>query len=383
MAAQKVPFFVPFIDEEENHAVIEAIRSHWLTTGPRCVEFEAALAAYLGGDVHVVSVNSATAGLHLALEAIGIGPGDEVLVPTLTFTATAEVVRYLGASAVLVDVDPETLGMDFDAAALKVTPATKAVMPVHFAGLPISTVQLECFAADHDLKVVEDAAHALSASAGGIRIGRSNSAAIVFSFYANKTITTGEGGAIATRDGNLAQRMRVMRTHGIDRDASARFSGGSWEYDVIAPGYKYNLTDIAAALGIVQLRKADRARDLRSAMAKEYIASLADLPLKLPNSGDKSVVHAWHIFPVALTDDAALGRDEVIEKLREAGIGTSVHYRPLHRMTYWAETSVRVGETFPVADRHFDRTLTLPLFPGMSSAEQGYVIQTLRSILEQ
>ena len=383
MSQLKVPFFVPFFDDTEAEAVIQTIKSNWLTSGPKCTEFEAAISAYLGDpDIHVITVNSATSGLHLALEALGIGPGDEVLMPTLTFTATAEVVRYLGATPVFVDVDAATLNIDFEAAAEKITPATKAIMPVHFAGLPVDMAVLSKFAADHDLGVVEDAAHALSASCDGDSIGSSKSDAIVFSFYANKTMTTGEGGAVATRDAALAARMRVMRTHGIDRDASDRFKGGSWEYDVVAPGFKYNMTDVAAALGVVQLGKADLARDLRSARAMDYHNALSDLPLILPNPGSNRMVHAWHIFPIALSDDAPIDRDALVAKMREAGIAISVHYKPLHRLTYWAETAVAEGDSFPVADRHFANTVTLPLFPGMTEAQQTYVIETLRAALE-
>ncbi len=383
MDKQTVPFFVPFFDEDEAQEVVKTIKSNWLTSGPKCAEFEAEIGKYLGDpDIHVITVNSATSGLHLALEALGIGPGDEVLMPTLTFTATAEVVRYLGAKPVFVDVIADTLNIDLALAEAKVSLATKAIMPVHFAGLPVDMDEVFAFAEKHDLGVVEDAAHAFSATSDGAPIGCSKSDAIVFSFYANKTMTTGEGGAIVTRNTKLAQRMRVMRTHGIDRDATDRFTGDNWEYDVVAPGFKYNLTDIAAALGVVQLRKADTARDLRAAHATEYLNALSDLPLVLPNPGTNRVVHAWHIFPIALSENAPIDRDTLVEQLRAAGISISVHFKPLHRLTYLAETAVAEGDSFPVADRHFDNTVTLPLFPGMTSAQRQHVIAALRTCLK-
>lgn len=376
----KVPFFEPFTDHREVEAVSEVIRSHWLTSGPNCQAFENALAEYVGGGVEAIVVNSATAGLHLALEAIGLQPGDEVLVPTLTFTATAEVVRYLGARPILVDSDPVTLNIDLALAATKVGPKTRAIMPVHFAGLPCDMPELAKFAETHNLAVVEDAAHALTAEYAGKKIGDSDNAVSVFSFYANKTMTTGEGGAIVTKDPALAARMRVMRTHGIDRDASNRFKGGSWEYDVVAPGFKYNMTDIAAAMGIVQLDKADQARQLRNDAALVYLELLKDLPLWLPAVAPSDTLHAWHIFPVALLDDFPATREETIEALKQAGIGVSVHYRPLHRMTYWSENWTDADDQFPVADRHYECSLTLPLFPTISREQQQYVADTLKKL---
>ncbi|WP_417258667.1 DegT/DnrJ/EryC1/StrS family aminotransferase [Celeribacter sp.] len=379
---EPVPFFIPFTDSTEANAVLDTIQSHWLTSGPRCRKFEEALAAYVGPGVEVVTVNSATAGLHLALDAVGIGPGDEVLLPTLTFTATAEVVRYLGAVPVFVDVDPQTLNIDLAAAEAKVTNKSRAIMPVHFAGLPCNMNELGDLAARHNLHLIEDAAHALSASQGDKRIGAFESAATVFSFYANKTITTGEGGAVATRDPDLAKRMRVMRTHGIDRDVSERFRTSSWQYDVIAPGFKYNMTDIAAAMGIEQLKKADTARDLRHARAVSYLERLADLPLYLPAPGPNEDAHAWHIFPIRVKREAPVSRNELAAAFSKAKIGFSVHYRPLHQMSYWAEKFVSPQDSFPVADEHFDTTLSLPLFPGMTDAQQDRVVEVLRNCLK-
>ncbi len=252
-----LPFARPDITEAEIEAVAETMRSGWLTTGPNATAFEREFAEFLGTDAHAVAVNSATAGLHLAFEAIGVGPGDEVLVPTWTFTATAEAVRYLGGDPVLVDVDPATLCIDLADAARKVTDRTVAVAPVHYAGLAVPNAALTAFAARHGLRVVEDAAHAFPTVNEGTLIGAHGHAATVYSFYATKTMTTGEGGMVLTPDPELAARMRTMRLHGINRDVFDRYSSTrpSWHYDVVAPGYKYNLTDTAAAMGRVQLRR--------------------------------------------------------------------------------------------------------------------------------
>lgn len=256
-AAHFLPFARPDISEAEVRAVIDALRSGWVTTGPKARAFEEAFSHFLGGAVQAIAVNSATAGLHLALEALGIGPGDEVIAPTLTFTATVEVVRYLGADPVLVDVDPLTLNIDPAKIRAAVTPRTKAIMPVHYGGLSCNMDAILTIAREHGLKVVEDAAHALPTTCQGQLVGQLASDVTVFSFYANKTITTGEGGMAVTRNPQLADRMRVMRLHGMSRDAFDRFTSKTpaWYYEVVAPGFKYNLTDIAAALGLVQLQR--------------------------------------------------------------------------------------------------------------------------------
>ena len=254
-----LPFALPDIGEDEIAEVVDTLRSGWVTTGPKARRFEDDFSAFLGDpSLHSLAVNSATAGLHLALEALGIGPGDEVITTTHTFTATAEVVRYLGADVVLVDIDPATLCIDVNAVEAAITPRTKAVIPVHYGGLAADMQALLPLARKHGLKVVEDAAHALPTTCGGKLVGTLESDACVFSFYANKTITTGEGGMVVTRDAALAARVKVMRLHGISRDAFDRFTAKvpSWYYEIVAPGFKYNLTDIAAALGIHQLRRA-------------------------------------------------------------------------------------------------------------------------------
>ena len=333
--------------------------------------------------MQAIAVNSATAGLHLALEAIGIGPGDEVIAPTLTFTATVEVARYLGADAKLVDVDPVTLNIDPACIEAAITPRTRAILPVHYGGLACDMAAIFDIARRHGLQVVEDAAHALPTTSQGTMVGQLPSAAAVFSFYANKTMTTGEGGMVVTRNERLAQRMRVMRLHGISRDAFDRFSSRTpaWYYEIVAPGFKYNLTDTAAALGRVQLQRLPAFLARRRQLAARYLAELRDLPLVLPADAPAGETHAWHLFVLRLSDAARVTRDEVIQRLSDAGIGTSVHYVPLHRQPYWRDRYGLTPEQFPVAEAAYQRMFSIPLFTAMSDDEQARVIGALRAAL--
>ena len=378
-----VPFARPDIGEAEIDAVARALRSGWVTTGPETRAFEQEFAAYLGSGVQAVAVNSATAGLHLALEAIGIGPGDEVIAPTLTFTATVEVARYLGADAKLVDVDPVTLNIDPARIEAAITPATRAILPVHYGGLACDMAAIFDIARRHGLRVVEDAAHALPATFQGATVGQLASAAAVFSFYANKTITTGEGGMVVTQDEQLAARMRVMRLHGISRDAFDRFTSKTpaWYYEIVAPGFKYNLTDLAAALGRVQLQRLPAFVQRRRQLAARYLHALKDLPLILPADAPAGDTHAWHLFVLRLSDDATVTRDEVIQALSDAGIATSVHYVPLHRQPYWRDRYGLTPEQFPVAEAAYQRMFSVPLFTAMSDGEQARVIAALKDIV--
>lgn len=378
-----IPCFRPSIGEEEIAAATAALRSGWLTTGPKAREFEEKFAAFMGGDVEAVAVNSATAGLHLAAEACGIGPGDEVIVPTLTFTASASVIRYLGAEVVLVDVEESTRCIDLDHAERRLTPRCKAIMPVHFAGFPCDMTKVLAFAHHHGLKVIEDAAHALPARRDDRLIGSWQSDACVFSFYASKPITTGEGGMIVTRNPEIAARVRVMRTHGLDRDAFDRFRriGASWAYDVVAPGFKYNLTDVAAAIGVVQLSRAETLQASRQRAAERYLELLAGLPLDCPAASPAGGLHAWHMFPIRVHQNARASRDDLIAGLAAEGIGTSVHYRPLHEMTYWRERYHCETCEFAVASRYFAGAVTLPLFAGMTDTEVDRVAAAVRAIL--
>jgi dTDP-4-amino-4,6-dideoxygalactose transaminase len=378
-----LPFALPEIGEEEIAEVIDALRSGWVTTGPKTKQFEQDFAAYIGDGLQTISVNSATAGLHLALEALGVGPGDEVIVPTMTFTATAEVVRYLGADPVFVDIDPQTMNVDVSAIKQAITSRTKVIMPVHYAGLACDMDAILELANKHNLRVVEDAAHAFPTRYKGQLIGALASDITVFSFYANKTITTGEGGMVVTRNLEVANRIRMMRIHGITRDAFDRYVAKtpSWFYEVAAPGFKYNLTDIASALGIHQLRKIDRFLLRRQELAKRYFDELADLPILLPKDATDGGVHAWHLYVVRLTKEANLSRDELIQKLSDCGIGSSVHYIPLHRHPYWRDTYHLRSNQFPVAETAYQSMLSLPLYTKMTDENQSHVISTLRELL--
>ncbi|QYF93522.1 DegT/DnrJ/EryC1/StrS aminotransferase family protein [Massilia sp. PAMC28688] len=378
-----LPFALPDIGDEEVAAVVECLRSGWVTTGPKTRQFEQEFAAYLGGGVETISVNSATAGLHLALEALGIGPGDEVIVPTLTFTATAEVVRYLGAQPVFVDADPDTLNFDLQAVERAIGPHTRAIIPVHYAGLACDMDAVLALARTYGLKVVEDAAHAFPTRYKGQLVGTLGSDVTVFSFYANKTMTTGEGGMVVTRDAELARRVRVMRIHGISQDAFQRYTSRkpAWFYEVIAAGFKYNLTDLASAMGIAQLHKIDRFLQRRELLAARYHEALRGLPLRLPTAASGDSTHAWHLYVVRLTDHAPIGRDELIARLSERGIGTSVHFIPLHRQPIWRDSCRLSPAQFPAAEAAYHSMLSLPLYTKMSDADQQRTIDNLRELL--
>ncbi|MEQ1682340.1 MAG: DegT/DnrJ/EryC1/StrS family aminotransferase [Burkholderiaceae bacterium] len=379
-----IPFALPDIGEEEIAEVVDTLRSGWVTTGPKTKRFEQDFAAFLGDPaLHCMAVNSATAGLHLALEALGIGPGDEVITTTHTFTATAEVVRYLGADVVLVDIDPATLCIDIAAVEAAITPRTKAVMPVHYGGLAVDMSALLALTKRHGLKVVEDAAHALPTTSAGELVGTLGSDVTVFSFYANKTITTGEGGMVVTRDADLAKRIQVMRLHGMSRDAFDRFTAKvpSWYYEIVAPGFKYNLTDIAAAMGIHQLKRAHEFYQRRSHIALAYNAAFADLPLitpPLPQAGD---LHAWHLYALRLGPAAPIDRNTLIERLFADGIGCSVHYIPLHLQPYWRDRyALRPGQ-FPHSQHAYEQMLSLPIHTRMSEADVQRVAGAVRHAL--
>ena len=384
MAEQKfLPFALPDIGDDEINEVVDALRSGWVTTGPKTKQFEADFAAFIGDGVEAIAVNSATAGLHLALEAVGVGEGDEVIVPSYTFTATAEVVRYLGAHPVIVDVDPVTFNIRPEAIRAAITPKTRAIMPVHFAGLACDMDAILAIAREHNLKVVEDAAHAMPTCYKGKLIGTLDSDVTVFSFYANKTMTTGEGGMVVTKDEALAARMKVMRLHGINRDAFDRFTSKTpaWYYEIVAPGFKYNMTDMAGALGRVQLKRLPAFLQRRQQLAQRYLEALKELPLILPADAPAGDVHSWHLFVLRLAENARLTRDEVIQQLSDAGIGTSVHYVPLHRQPYWRDRYQLTPEMFPEADKAYQSMFSIPLFTAMSDGEQERIIAALHAIL--
>ena len=381
-ARRFVPFASPDIGEEEIAEVVDSLRSGWITTGPKTRQFESDFAVRMG-NAQSIAVNSATAGLHLALEAIGIGPGDEVITTTHTFTATAEVACYLGADPVLVDIELDTYCIDPAAIDRAISPRTRAVLPVHYGGRSCEMDRICDIAGRHGLRIVEDAAHAFPTTYKGKLIGTLSSDATVFSFYATKTIATGEGGMIVTADEQIARQARLMRLHGIDRDAFDRYTSTkpSWYYQVIAPGFKYNMTDLAASLGIHQLRKAERFQLRRQEIADRYNEELHELSLVLPPQPLRGDRHAWHLYVVRLSDDAPLHRDELIRRMAESGIGCSVHYIPLHRHPYWRDRYSLRPEHFPNSELLYQRGVSLPIYSRMTDDDQTRVIDALRALL--
>lgn len=379
-----IPFSKPSIDADEIEEVIDSLKNGWITTGPKTKRFETEFAEYIGGEVEAVAMNSATAGLHLALEALGINDGDEVITTPYTFTATAEVVRYMGADPVFVDIDPTTLNIDASRIEAAITQRTKAIIPVHFAGLSCKMDEILDIARNNNLRVIEDAAHALPCRYKQQMIGTLESDATVFSFYANKTITTGEGGMLVTRNAEIAERCRAMRLHGINRDVFARYSSDkpSWFYEVVAPGFKYNMTDIAASIGIHQLQKADLFQSYRQQLANIYLRELTDLPLCMPAAAPRGWQHSWHLFVVRLMEDAPVSRNEFIAKMTERNIGCSVHFIPLHIHPYWRDRYHFQPEDFPLAYRAYEGAVSLPLYPRMAAADQQRVIDATRAILQ-
>jgi dTDP-4-amino-4,6-dideoxygalactose transaminase len=384
----KVPYFQANLGAEELEQIERVLKSGWLTTGKVAAEFEARFAEQCSSK-HALAVNSCTAALHLALEAIGIGPGDKVIVPTLTFTATAEVIRYLGADPVFVDVDPGTCLITAESIdrQYRLHPEIKACMAVHFGGQSVEMtgsngVWQKC--QELGIYLVQDAAHAFPARDDYGQVG-SLGDITCFSFYANKTITTGEGGMLVTNDEAIARRVKTMRLHGIDRDVWDRFTGNSrsWEYDVIAPGYKYNMPDINAAVGVVQLSKAESFRAQRQEIAQRYLDSFATQDkMHVVTSRVKPEHHAWHLFPIVIDAEFSAQRNELIDKLCTERISTSVHYKPLHRMTYYRDRYDLRTEDFPHAERYWKGCVSLPIFPGMAPTQVDAVCQQVKNALE-
>jgi len=378
-----VPYFRLELDQDTIHRTVEVLKSSWITTGPVVKEFEKEFANYIGGGVTAISVNSCTAGLHLSLEAMGIKAGDEVITTDLTFTATAEVIRYLGATPVVVDCEPNTLCIDFEKVKNAVTKKTKAIIVVHFAGLAVEMKDIVAFAKEREIYILEDAAHALPSYINGNPVGISGADATCFSFYANKTMTTGEGGMVITKNKEIIDRINIMRLHGIDRDAFNRFveNKPTWEYDVIAPGFKYNMTDIAAATGIGQLNNIDVYAQKRRNIAKCYDNSFRSLPIILPPRR-KFADHSWHLYVIQINSDYHKNRDDLIDHLVSEGIGFSVHYKPLHLLSYWRDSLKLSAEKFPVADQYFRSCVSLPIFPSMTSGEVDEVIFKVKEFFE-
>jgi len=378
-----LPFALPSIGEEEINEVVDTLRSGWLTSGPKTKRFEEDFAHFIGVP-YALAVNSCTAGLHLALEAIGIQPGDKVITTPYTFTATAEVIRYLGAEPLFVDIEPHTFNIDTQklAATIDTVDGVKAILPVHFGGQSCDMDSILALASRASLKVIEDAAHALPASYKGRNIGNLGDIT-VYSFYVTKTVATGEGGMIVTANPEYAERMRTLRLHGISRDVFARSASQqpTWYYEVVAPGYKYNMTDITAALGIHQLQKANTFRQRRAEIAAQYTQELADLPLRTPYQHPHNT-HAWHLYVIQLQlEELSKDRNTFIERMNAAGIGTSVHFIPLHLQRYWRDRYGFKPADFPVALDVYQRAVSLPIYPSMNDGDVARVIATIRQIL--
>ena len=361
----------------------ETLRSGWLTTGKKVKQLERDFSIHTG-SAHAVAVNSGTAALHLALEAIGLKEGDEVILPTMTFTASAEVVLYFKARPVLVDCEPDTFNIDPDRIEEKITPRTKAIMPVHFAGQPCNMSKIMEIARSHDLKVIEDAAHAFPAYYQGKMVGTIGDIT-AFSFYVTKTITTGEGGMATTDNAEWAERMRMMSLHGISHDAWNRYSNeGSWYYEVHFPGYKYNMTDLAAAIGIEQLKKANRFWEARRQIAAAYTEAFADLSEIVTPVSRPDLQHAWHLYVIQLQlERLKINRSQFIEALKQNSIGTSVHFIPLHLHPYYHKTFGYTPADFPTASWVFESIVSLPIFPKMNEADIQHVVTTVKNVVNQ
>ncbi|ABV86739.1 DegT/DnrJ/EryC1/StrS family aminotransferase [Shewanella pealeana] len=384
MSNNFLPFALPEIGNEEIAEVVDSLKSGWVTTGPKTKRFELEFVDFLGdSSLEAIAVNSATSGLHLALEAFGVGEGDEVIVPTYTFTATAEIVRYLGATPIMVDVDPHTFNMTHESFANAISERTKAVIPVHFAGLSCDMDSILSVAKANNIYVVEDAAHALPTKYKGKLIGTLESDVTVFSFYANKTMTTGEGGMVVTRNREIAKRCKIMRLHGISRDAFDRYTSTkpAWAYEVIAPGYKYNMPDISAAIGIHQLVKLPAFQKKREAMAEYYNEELQNLPITLPSLPKERDTHAWHLYPIKLDTTLAISREVFIEKMADLGIGCSVHFIPLHLHPYWRDTYKLCPEMYPIAQDIYEREVSLPLYTKMVESDLKRVVDAVKKVL--
>jgi len=377
-----LPFALPDLDESEFEQVKEALESGWITTGPKTKEFERQFAATVGAR-HAIAVNSCTAAMHLALEAIGLQRGDEVITTPYTFAATAEVIRYFDAKPVFVDIEPISLNIDPSKIEKAVTSKTRAIIPVHIAGVSADLASIQAIANKHSLRIIEDAAHAFPSTFQGQPIG-SISDFTCFSFYATKTITTGEGGMITTNNDEWADRCRIMALHGISRDAWKRYTEqGNWYYEVVAPGYKYNLTDIASGIGLAQLKKSNHMLSRRKEIASQYNRAFGNRKeFQIPLNTD-TIGHAWHLYLLRLNaEHCAIGRNEFIDEMKTRKIGTSVHFIPLHMHPYYRTTYKYQDSDFPIASTEYKRVVSLPLYSKMKDSDVTDVIECVLDILD-
>ncbi len=373
-----IPFSRPWIDETEIEAVSQVLASKWISSGARVREFERAFAEYLGVK-HAIAVSSCTAALHLSLVVSGISTDDEIITTPYTFTATAEAIRYVGAKPVFVDIEPDTLNINIDNIEQAITPKTKAIIPVHIAGLPCDMTELQNICAKHNLILIDDAAHALPTQYNGQYIGNLGDLS-AFSFYANKNLTTAEGGMITTNNDDYAGQLQTMRLHGIDKDAWSRQSRRSvWRYDITSEGYKYNMTDIQAAMGLCQLMKLNKQHERRRNIAEIYQNELQKIPqISTPFVPENENEHSWHLYIIQLQET---DRDKFVDTLREENIECSVHYIPLHLFDFYQKQYGYKEGDFPYAEEVFERVVSLPLHPGLSNDHVYTVIETIRNIL--
>ncbi len=383
MSEDFLPFSRPSISQAAIDDVVACLKSGWITTGPRVAQFTDSLKEYLGA-AHVLPLMSATAGLHLTLLAIGLEPGAEVITTPLTFAATLNTIVLAGGKPVLVDIDKDTLNIDINKLEAAITAKTRVIIPVHFAGLPVDLDPLYALAEKHNIRVLEDAAHAIGSEYKGKRIGSFGDVQ-VFSFHPNKNMTTGEGGCVATRDLQLAEQIARLRFHGIDRSAWNRFSkSGSQDYEVVLPGYKYNMMDIQAAIGIHQLQELQGFIARRRELVERYQEALSDWPQwQLPQAPDYDHVHAWHLYTPLINEAAAhMNRDEFMLAMKERNIGTGLHYKAVHLYPYYRQIYGFKPGDFPNAEDVCERIVSLPLFPGMSDAEHDRVLDVMYSVFK-
>lgn len=375
-----IPFHKPYITDEEITEVVDSLKSGWLTMGPKTVTFEEEFGKYTGAR-HSIALNSCTAALHLALKAIDLKPYDEVIIPTMTFTATGEVVCYFNAKPVIVDVEKDAQNIDIERIENAITPKTKAIIPVHFAGQPCDMDEIMQLARTHGLHVIEDAAHSLPAWYKNRKIG-SIGDLTCFSFYATKTLATGEGGMVCTGDDEWAERIKILRLHGISKDAWKRYSGeGSWFYEVVDAGYKYNMTDIQAALGIAQLGKLEWMWEKRKEIAEKYTEAFRNSEFMETPKVKPDRVSAWHLYVIRLNlETLSVDRARFIEELKTRGIGTSVHFIPLHKHPFYKDAFGYNSMDFPVAERLYERIISLPIYPGMRDGEVDFVIESVSDV---
>ncbi len=383
MSDFKIPFHRPSYGEEEIREVSETIRSGWITTGPKVKAFEEAFAREVGAK-HAVALNSGTAAMHLSLEALGVTEGDEVITVPFTFVATSEVILYCRAKPVYVDCSKTDFNIVASQVESKITPRTKAILPVHFAGKSCDMDALLKIARKHNLKIIEDAAHSFPALYRDRKIG-SLGDTTCFSFYATKTLSTGEGGMLTTQNDEIAAKARLLSLHGITRDAWKRFQNpGAWRYDVVALGHKYNMSDLQAAIGIQQLKKAGLFLEKRRSIARQYLNAFKNHDLLRAPCAEDFNEHAWHLFVIQLElEKLTISRDQLMEQMGEAGVGTSVHFIPLCEHPYYKEKLGLRPEDFPNATAAFKRIVSLPIYPGMTEDEVSFVVQKLLEILEK